>query len=383
MKIVLLSTNKETLQALGAALQSRTNTVAAIEGGIARLRGLADHDSPDVVVIDAPYFDPGDLSHVEQATTRHPAMAVMLLCANVTPDFLMQAMRAGVREVLPAPLDPAQVQAAVARVAAKLPGVAARHAGKVVAFMNCKGGAGTTFLATNFGYQLAESRNVLLIDLDLQFGDALSFVHDGRAMSTVATVARDIARLDGSFLAASAVKVTPTFSILAAPEEPAQALEVKAEHIDAILNVAVTQYDFVLLDLGRTLDAVTVQALDRADRIYPVLQASLPYLRNAKKLFTAYRALGYENDKVECIVNRFDRRGEIGLEQIAKLLGPVRMHTVPNSFKAVHDAINQGYPLAELARSNAVTKILSGIVQALSPQQQENRGLFGRILGRT
>jgi pilus assembly protein CpaE len=202
-------------------------------------------------------------------------------------------------------------------------------------------------------------------------------------MSTVATVARDIARLDGSFLAASAVRVTPTFSILAAPEEPAQALEVKAEHIDAILNVAVAQYDFVLLDLGRSLDAVTVQALDRADRIYPVLQASLPYLRNAKKLFTAYRALGYENDKVECIVNRFDRRGEIGLDQIRKLLGPVSLHTVPNSFKAVHDAINQGYPLAELARSNAVTKFLSGIVQAMNPQQQENRGLFGRILGRT
>jgi pilus assembly protein CpaE len=160
-------------------------------------------------------------------------------------------------------------------------------------------------------------------------------------------------------------------------------LEIKAEHIDAILNVAVAQYDFVLLDLGRSLDAVTVQALDRADRIYPVLQASLPYLRNAKKLFTAYRALGYENGKVECIVNRFDRRGEIGLDQIAKLLGPVSLHTVPNSFKAVHDAINQGYPLAELARSNAVTKILSGIVQALSPQQQESRGLFGRILGRT
>ena len=50
MKIVLLSSNKETLQALGAALQSRTNTVAATEGGIARLRGLADHDAPDALI---------------------------------------------------------------------------------------------------------------------------------------------------------------------------------------------------------------------------------------------------------------------------------------------------------------------------------------------
>ena len=116
--------------------------------------------------------------------------------------------------------------------------------------MPCKGGSGATFLATNLGWQLAETKSVLLIDLNLQFGDALAFVHDGKAPSTLADVAKDIGRLDASLLAASTVKVAPNFSILAAPEDLAHAMEVKPEHIDAILSVAVTQYDFVMLDVG-------------------------------------------------------------------------------------------------------------------------------------
>jgi pilus assembly protein CpaE len=382
MKISLISTNKATLTTLSTALQAYSLTPADVESGLSRLRALVENETPDLVIVDAPDIDRTSLGQIEQVTARHPTLAVVLLCANAAPDFLLDAMRAGVREVLPVPVQPALVQAAVAHLAAKMPGAAPRQSGKVLAFMGCKGGSGTTFLATNFGYQLAASCSVLLIDLNLQFGDALSFVHDGRATSCVATVARDIARLDGSLLAASAVRITPNFSILAAPEEPAQAMEVQPDHIEAILDVAIAHYDFVLLDLSRTLDAVTLQGLDRAHRIYPVMQASLPCLRNAKKLLAAYHALGYGAGKVECIVNRFDRRGEISLEQIQRLLGPISLHTVPNSFKAVHAAINQGHPLAEMARSNAVTKILTEFVHAMSPQQEEHRGLLGRLLGR-
>ena len=102
-------------------------------------------------------------------------------------------MRAGVREVLPSPVTAPALEAAVSRVAAKLAGAPSRKIGKILAFMPCKGGAGATFLATNLGWQLAETKSVLLIDLNLQFGDALSFVHDGTAPSTLADVAKEIA----------------------------------------------------------------------------------------------------------------------------------------------------------------------------------------------
>ena len=207
-------------------------------------------------------------------------------------------------------------------------------------------------------------------------------MHDGKPASTLVNIAHDISRLDASFLAASAVKVTQNFSILAAPEDPSQAMEVKPEHIDAILNLAVTQYDFILLDIARTLDTLSIKALDRAYRIFPVLQAGLPYLRNATKLLAVFKSLGYPADKTELIVNRFEKGGEIGIEDMRRSLGAVSLHTVPNSYKEVNASINHGDPLIEMARSNAVTRNLAEFALSLSPKQEENRSLLGRLFRR-
>lgn len=382
MKIALISPQGSSLQNMKQALDVEPHTVVLVEGAVDKLRAVAEQERPDLILLDGLCRDPEELRQVETVTSRHPAIAVILLCATHTPEFLLDAMRVGIREVLPSPAAALAIRAAVSRVAAKLLGAQTHKAGKVLAFISCKGGSGATFLATNLGYQLAETRSVLLIDLNLQFGDALSFLHDGAPVSTLADVARDMHRLDASLLAASAVKIADNYSILAAPEEPSQALEVKPDHIDAILNLAITQYDFVLLDVGRTIDPLTIKALDHAFRIFPVLQAELPYLRNAKKLLSAFDALGYPPEKIEPIVNRFSKRGEIGIEQVSRLLGKSHLHTVPNSYKDVSASINQGNPLLKMARTSAVSRILAEFTEKLSPRQEDARGLFGRLFGR-
>lgn len=382
MKIAVISPNKNHLQNIGKDLEAHAHSPVLIDGGKTRMRAVAEQHYPDLMLVDGMCCDPHELVQVEQVITDFPRMAVILLCASQTPEFLINSMRAGVREVLPSPVSPEALQAAVSRIAAKLVGVAGRRTGKILAFMPCKGGSGTTFLASNLGYQLAETKSVLLIDLNLQFGDALSFVYDGKPASTLADVAHDISRLDASFLAASSVKISANYSILAAPEDISKAMEIKPEHIDAILSVAVTQYDFVLLDISRTLDTLSIKALDRAWRIFPVLQAGLPGLRNAKKLLVVFKSLGYPQDKVELIINRFEKGSEISLEDMERSLGPVALRTVPNSYKEVNASINHGDALAEVTRSNVVTKNLAEFALSLSPRQEESRSLLDRFLRR-
>ncbi|GAB2582405.1 AAA family ATPase [Ramlibacter solisilvae] len=368
---------------MGAALEAQGHRVTLAEGGKSKMRAIADADKPDVMLVDGMCCDPDELTHVEQVTNTHPGTAVILLCAAQTPEFLINSMRAGVREVLPSPAPAVMLQSAVARIAAKFASTRGNTKGKIVALLPCKGGSGATFLATNLGYQLAESRSVLLIDLNLQFGDALSFVHDGKPPSTIADVAREITRLDASLLASSTVKVTPNFSILAAPEDLAQAMEVRPDHVEAILNVAVTQYDFVLLDLGLNLDPIAIKALDRAQRIYVVMQSELPSVRNAGRLLQVFRSLGYPQDKTEVILNRYERNSDIGLDQIRKSLGQVRVVTVANSYKEVHTAINHGEALAKAAKSNTVARQLAELATALDPRQEDgSKGLLDRLFRR-
>lgn len=363
-------------------LQANAHTAVLLDGGKSKMRAVAEQEQPDLMLVDGMCCDPQELDQVEYVITHYPKIAIILLCATQTPEFLINSMRAGVREVLPSPVSAEALNAAVNRISAKLMGVHSKSPGKILAFMPCKGGSGATFLATNLGFQLAETRSVLLIDLNLQFGDALSFVHDGKPASTLADVAHDINRLDASFLAACTVKIADNYSLLAAPEDISRAMEIKPEHIDVILSTAVNQYDFIILDISRTLDTLAIKALDRSYRIFPVLQAGLPGVRNANKLLAVFKSLGYTNDKIELIVNRFEKGGDIGLDDVQRSVGNVSVRTVPNSYKDVSTAINQGNALADLARSNAVTKNLAEFALSLSPRHEETRSLLGRLFGR-
>jgi pilus assembly protein CpaE len=382
MKIAVISPNKIHLNEIGNLLQAASHVAVLTEGGAGKLRQVAEQDAPDLMLVEGIGCCAEDLAPIEDLTTRHPQVAVVLLCAGCSPEFLISAMRAGVREVLPSPVAPAELQAAVGRICGKLRG-GARGGGKVLAFIPCKGGSGATFLATSLGYQLAQHRSVLLLDLNLQFGDALSFVHDARPPSTLADVARAIDRLDASFLAASTVQVAPNFSILAAPDDHGQALEITPAQVELVLGLAVQHYDFVLLDLGRSVNTLSIKAMDRAHMIYPVLQASLPSIRNARKMLAIFKSLDYGTDKVELIVNRFDRKGPIGLPEIERALGKFAMHTVPNSYKQVTAAIDHGEPLVASAPSNPVLRGLAGLASTLSARPQAGRSMLARLLRRT
>lgn len=379
MKIAAISPSTQHLQEIGRTLQARGHSPTLHEGGKSRMREIAEREAPDLMLVDGICCDVAELAQVEYIGSHHPSIAVILLCSTHTPEFLINSMRAGVREVLPSPAPAAAVEAAVARIAAKLPGTKAARTGKVMAFTSAKGGSGATFLATNLGFQLAESGSVLLIDLNLQFGDALGFVHDGAAPSTLADVAKHIGRLDAALLAASSVRIGPRYSLLAAPENVSHALEVKPEHIEAILSLAVTQYDFVLLDVGRSLDTLAIKALDRAWRIYAVLQAALPDLRNAVKLVEAYRSLGYPGERIEVILNRYEKSSQIGVEQVQRALGNARVHTVTNSWREVSSSINHGDPVASASRPSTLSRQLAGLAALVSPRPEEAPGVLGRL----
>lgn len=380
MKVALISPNPAHLQEIARMLGSG-NTVLKFDGGKSRVREIAEQDSPDLMVVDGICRDPQELSQVEWVTSHHPETTVILTCASHTPEFLLAAMRAGVREVLPSPAPEDTLRAAVDRVAATKKRKSG-HRGRTLAFMSCKGGSGSTFLATNLGWQLAQSGEVLLLDLNLQFGDALAFVCDGRSHATISDVARDISRLDAALLAACTVKPAPQYSLLAAPEDLALATEIRPDHVQSIIDTAIANYDFVLLDLPRSLDPMTINALDRAERIFCVLQPSLPDLRNASRLIKAFHALGYTDDKLEIVLNRHEKSAEISADQVRRAVGGVRLHTVPNAWREVSTSINHGDPLSKSPRG-PVSRQLSELARLVAPQSDESQpGLLGRLFRR-
>ncbi|MGJ7917969.1 CpaE family protein [Massilia sp. LXY-6] len=382
MKIALISEDRLLLQQMRAILGDGDDELMTMPSQAPDLRNIVKESAPDLMLVDGRNKEALDLEHVERLTLQYPAVAVVLISDAASPKFLLAAMRAGVREVISPSHLQELLRAAVERIAAKLTAAQASDHAKIHAFIATSGGSGATFLVTNFGYQLAQSHKVLLVDLNLQFGDALSFIQDGKASKSIGDIARDIKRLDSSLLNASTIHVTPNYHILAAPEEPGQASDIRPEHIDAILGLAVTQYDIVLLDMPRIVDAMLMTALDRAASIFLVLQASVPHLRNADKLLSAFRSLDYSREKVALILNRYDKRNDITIDKIHKALGQLEIHTIANGYRQVSTAINQGVPLMQLERKHGVIRSLNQLGDTMAPAAEHPASLFERLFKR-
>ena len=386
MKIAVVSPSARSLETIGEFLREDAagRTIVLVEGGMSKVRSIAEQQRPDVLIVEGMCRDVEELGALEYVSLHYPQTMLVMLCSNHTPEFLINAMRAGVKEVLPTPVTREGLRAAIARMAAKQGATGQpRPAGQVLAFIACKGGSGATFLASNLAYQLAAAgESVLLIDFNLQFGDAVLFMHDRKPAQNLADVARNVQRLDASLLASSLVRVTPNFGILAAPEDPGQAMEVKPEHVDALLALAVANYSFVIVDVGRVLDAVTLRVLDKANRIFPVLQTTLPFMRDANRLLTVFRSLGYPADKIGLIVNRYEKTGELTLEDVGQALGICDIRTMPNSYAAVAASVNRGTPIAKIAKTNPVTRGIDDFAQSLLPHASAETGWLGRFLKR-
>ena len=314
--------------------------ISTVTGTVKTLPPFINGSRPSLLVVDG--ADAGELEAIGVLAHVHPELETIVISPEQSPAFLLRAMQMGVREVLPPALNATALQAAVRRVAHKRAPAPAAAQGE---------------------------RKVALIDLDLQFGNALLLLSDQRAVNDVAEVARSIGRLDADLLRASMVHVSGNLSVLAAPEDLSQALEVKAAHVEAIIKQARQVFDYVVLDVGRSMDTVSLKALDLATHVFPVLQLSLPQIRDARRLRALFRSLEYAPEKIHWVVNRHQKGGEIDLEAMEQTLDVKGLTTIPNHFKGVNASVNQGIPIDRLAPGNPVARALADLAKKVAPLQ--------------
>lgn len=377
--------NLEEVRKLTTGMEAITE-LTGHEGTLAGLTNLPVKGEPDVLVLDCRQQPMEGLADLERLLAFYPRLKVVLIVDRDSPELLLRALRLGVREVIKAPLSREDIQAAFQHLRQENRAVAGGE-GKVLAFMSCKGGSGASFLATNLAYALAEQREkrVLLIDMNMQFGDAVLYVSDRRPRICLPDIVRDIQRIDMALLKSAVIDITPNYGILAAAEDPTQSVDVRPSHVESLIRFARANYDYVVLDVGRSLDTCSIQALDLADHIYPVMQLTLPFLRDAHRLFDVFRSLGYAGEKVRPIVNRVERlSGDLTEKDAEKSLGIKMFATIPNHYKSVSASVNQGIPILKLAPGSPVgacLQELSDRIADISPSHRE-KGLLGRLFKR-
>jgi pilus assembly protein CpaE len=360
-----------------------------LEAECSRYEFFADvvaQTNPDIglVAIDA---DPQKaLELVERLTAASPDCAVLVVSSSNDGSLILQALRSGAKEFLTQPLRIEDLLAALGRIGERRfgrNGDSRLRGSRVIAVAGAIGGVGTTSLAINLGCILAQDpqNSVALVDLDLCLGDADVFL-DTIPDYTLVDVAQNVTRLDFTLLKRSLTKHSSGLYLLPRPVQLEDISLITPDDLQRVIGLLKATFTHLVLDLSKGYTAIDLIALEMANQILLVTQLDLPCLRNVVRLMMSFSNMNALADKVKIVVNRVGLdNGQITLKKAEETIGREIFWQLPNDYRTMIEARNNGVPLIENAPKAAITQSLIALSRSLSgdetAQAVENGGKKG------
>ncbi len=342
---------------------------------------LAKQTKPDVVLMDINMPDMDGITATKNISTTVRTAAVVIMSVQSEPGYLRQAMLAGARDFLTKPISSEELYTTIRRVyernapireqekqmtmmpqpmvqaavkAQAMPGqVKQVGAGHIIAFYSPQAGAGVTTLATNVASALMrDNTRVLLVDVNLQFGDVDAFLNL-QAPSNIADLSKAVHDLDQELIDNVLVTHGSGLRVLAAPSHPEQAYDIVPEDVRLLIKELARSYDFTVIDMPTLYDDLTLKLLDVAHKIVLVCNPTIPAVRNVRKILDVFDNLqspAHLVDKVMFVLNRVvnekDKgRGTVPAASIESHLKLQVTTSIPQDDRSVLMAVNQGVPL--------------------------------------
>ena len=305
--------------------------------------------------------------------------SVLIAAAYDPPLALVRSLvRAGAHDVVPLPLDIADLETTLAPLRdelAKRDQAVLAKSSKLVSVIKSVGGVGATALAGQLGIRFAgkeriHSRQACLIDLDVQFGDA-AFQLGLKPKLSVADLVEAGSRLDGALLRSTAVEHSSGLHVIGSPPAMLPLEALTSEQAMEIVDLAKREYGTVFLDLPSNWTNWSLSLLAQSDLVLLVTELSVTSLHRARRQIELIRSQDLGELDVRVVVNRFEKSllRTIKPADVREALGRDIAFTISNEPALMRPAIDQGVPIGELKRKSALGKDLDlldvGIASAL------------------
>jgi pilus assembly protein CpaE len=289
-------------------------------------------------------------------------------------DLKIPAREAGITEFLAPDVDLEKVDAllersrkVVAHVRQTAGGNREQTApGWITVVASPKGGVGKTTVAVNLAVALATETpgaKVVLVDLDLQFGDVAT-VLGVQPLHTIADAVTKAAARDEFVLRSFLVEHPSGIAALCAPSGPAGADAVEASRIGHLLQQLAADFDEVVVDTGPGLGEHVLAALEQANGLLMVGGLDMPSLRGIRSELDVLHELDLIPPVQATVLNAVDARVGIRLPDAQRLLGGRVDAAVPRR-RAVQLATNYGVPVVQGAPKDPASREIRKIARRL------------------
>lgn len=316
---------------------------------------------PELILVGEGLATERALQYARGVLETHPEIVVMLV-AEPSSDLIGKATRAGIRGVIPSMISDRDLASLIESAGTAMEAATAvRH--QVIVVASPKGGVGKTTIAVNLAALLAEQApgEVVLLDLDLQFGDVAT-VLDLQPEFTMAD-ALNSGATDSMLLRTLLVPHPSNFFVLCGADHPAAAGPVTGDHVRKLVSQFAHTFRYVVIDTSAALMEETLASLEEATDVAFVATFDVATLRNVRKEIDVLAELGLLPARRHAVLNRTDRLSGLTEKDAASILGLPVDAMFPVSAKvpfaanhgrlAVHDKKlkNVRQPLLRFART--------------------------------
>ena len=328
--------------------------------------------------------DPAEAKSMKRFEEIAAATRTPLIAAAYEPPLALvrQLVRAGAHDVVPLPLDIDDLETSLLPIRDQIKrntSSAQSANGKMVCAIKSVGGIGATSLLTQVAIRASENeakfgREVCLLDLDLQFGNA-AFQLGLRPQLTFFDLIEAGGRLDGELLRATTTHHPSGLKVIGAPASLMPLDAVSSEQIIEIVEIAKREFGTVFVDLPASWTNWSLSLLAQADLVLLITELSVGGLHRARRQLDLLREQDLASVDLRVVVNRFEKglMKRVRPGDVQKALGRDVAYTITNEPLVMHPAIEQGVPISDIKRRSAVGKDIdmldSGIAGALGRER--------------
>jgi pilus assembly protein CpaE len=332
--------------------------------------------------------DEAQLSRISAIITaaKERGIKVILIAEEVSPIALHQLLKLGADGFVPYPLPENALHEAIERLneppaqfipdqGHEAPAFKAKgdRDGAILAVHGLAGGTGASTFAVNLAWELATVQKdnpprVCILDLDLQYGSISTYL-DLPRREAVFEMLSDTASLDAEAFVQSMLTFNEKLFVLTSPADMLPLDLVTSEDINRILDLARANFDFVVVDMPKTVVQWSEAVLQQAHVYFATLELDMRSAQNALRMIRALKAEDLPFEKLRYVLNRApkftDLSGKGRVKRLAESLDITIEMQLPDGGHQVTQANDHGLPLAETAAKNPLRKEIAKLAKSL------------------
>jgi pilus assembly protein CpaE len=344
--------------------------------------------SPDIVLMDVNMPKLDGISATERITMEHPGCAVIFISVQGEPEYMRRAMMSGARDYLIKPFSGDDLIDTIKRVyqvenRRAAPGKETRKAlfkPQVVTVFGTKGGVGKTTIAVNMAVLLAQTKKkVVILDLDLQFGDVSVFLNL-LPKRTIAELVQEGSQLDLELVESYMIPHLTGIKVLPAPGRPEYAELITPAQVEHIIGILKSAYDYVVIDTPPLFNETNLSALDYSNQVLLALSLDLATIKNVKLSLELLESLHHKG-KTKMILNRSSEEMGIKVSQAEETLDFLIAAQIPSDGKLCITAVNKGIPFVMSEPNAKVSQAVKGIADLIAKDKGYQEDLKGQRRG--